>query len=86
MRPARAKTRWRRVPVVTICSPKPIARRPAGQVVGQRLDRQPGGVGGEAPREMVEAHTVLEVPDGVLHLGVAAMVSPPVPGCLPPGR
>ena len=51
------------------------AGRPAGRVVGHRLDRQPGGVGGEAPRgEMVEAHTVLEVADGILDLGVAAMV------------
>ena len=51
------------------------ARGPAGQVVGHDLDGQPGSVGGEAPRgEMVEPHTVLEVPDGVPGLGVAAMV------------
>ena len=37
--------------------------------------RQPGGVGGEAARgEMVQPHTVLEVSDGILDLGVAAMV------------
>ena len=48
---------------------------PAGQVVGHDLDGQPGGVGGEASRgEMVEPHAVLEVADGVLDLGVAAMV------------
>ena len=53
------------------------ARRPASQVVGHDLHRQPGGVGGEASRgEMVEAHadTILQVADGVLDLGVAAMV------------
>ena len=44
-------------------------------VVGHRLDRQPGGVGGEAARgEMIQPDAVLEVPDGVLDLGVAAMV------------
>ena len=48
------------------------ARGPAGQVMGQHLDGQPGAVGGEATRgEMVEA--VLEVSDGILDLGVAAM-------------
>ena len=50
------------------------ARGPAGQV-GQHLDGQPGTVGGEAARgEMVEADAVLEVSDGILDLGVAAMV------------
>ena len=39
------------------------------------LHGQPGTVGGEATRgEMIEAHAVLEVADGVLDLGVAAMV------------
>ena len=51
------------------------ARRPAGRVMGQDLHRQPGGVGGEASRgEMIEAHAVLQVADGVLDLGVAAVV------------
>ncbi len=51
------------------------SRRPAGQVMGHHLHRQPGGVGGEAARgKMVEAHTVLQVSDGILDLGVAAMV------------
>ena len=48
---------------------------PAGQVMGHHLDRQPGSIGGEAAGgEMVEPDTVLEVSDGVLDLGVAAMV------------
>ena len=51
------------------------ASGPAGQVVGHDLDGQPSGVGGKASRgEMVETHAVLQVPDGVLDLGVAAMV------------
>ena len=51
------------------------ARGPAGQVVGDDLDGQPGGVGAEASRgQMVEPHAVLQVSDGVLDLGVAAMV------------
>ena len=51
------------------------AGRPVGQVVGDDLHRQPGSVGGEAARgEMIEPHTVLEVSDGVLDFGVAAMV------------
>ena len=60
------------------------ARRPASQVVGHHLHRQPGSVGGEAPRgEMVQSDAVLEVSDGVLDLGVAAMVGLPVPGSPP---
>ena len=67
------------------------ARRPAGQVVGDHLDGQPGAVGGEAARgKMVEPDAVLEVPDGILDLGVAvidmARGRPPVPGCPRPGR
>ena len=43
------------------------ARRPAGQVLGHHLDRQPGGVGGETSRwEVVEPDAVLEIPDGVV--------------------
>ena len=51
------------------------ARGPAGQVMRHYLGGQPGGVGGEAARgEMVQPHAVLEVSDGVLDLGVAAMI------------
>ena len=51
------------------------ARGPARQVVGHHLHRQPGGVGGEAARgEMVEPDAVLEVANGILDLGMAAMV------------
>ena len=51
------------------------ARGPAGQVMGHHLDGQPCAVGGEAAREeMVKADAVLEVSDGILYLGVAAMV------------
>ena len=45
------------------------------KVVGDDLHRQPGAVGGEAARgEMVQPDAVLEVSDGVLDLGVAAVV------------
>src|SRR3972149_5280446 len=50
---------------------------PAGEVVGHDLHGQPGPVGGEASRgQVVEAGAVLEVPDGVLDLGVANGVGP----------
>ena len=61
------------------------ARRPASQVVGHHLHRQPGSVGGEAPRrEMVQSDAVLEVSDGVLDLGVAAMVGLQIQGVAVP--
>ena len=51
-------------------------RRPAGQVMRHHLNREPGSVGGEAPRgEMVQPDAVLEVAYRILDLGVAAMVS-----------
>ena len=51
------------------------AHGPAGQVMGHHLYRQPGTVGGEAPRgEMVESDAVLEVSYGVLDFGMAAVV------------
>ena len=51
------------------------AHGPACQVVGDHLHRQPGSVGGEAARgEMMQCHAVLEVSDGILGLGMAAMV------------
>ena len=56
--------------------PQADAGTPAGQVVRQALHRQPGCVCGEASRwQMVESHTILQVADGVLDLGVSAMVS-----------
>ena len=49
--------------------------RSSGPGYGQHLNGQPGAVGGEAARgEMIEADAVLEVSDGILDLGVAAMV------------
>ena len=48
------------------------ARGPAGQIVSDYLDGQPGAVGGEAPRgEVIETHAVFEITDGILDLGVA---------------
>ena len=49
--------------------------RPAGQVMRHHLDRQPGAVGGEAPRRhVVQPHAVLEIAYGILDLGVTAMI------------
>ena len=49
---------------------------PAGQVVRHHLYRQPGAVGGEAPRgHVVQPDAVLEVAYRILDLGVAAMIS-----------
>ena len=51
------------------------ARRPAGQVWAITWNGQPGGVGGEAARRhVIQTDAVLEVSDGILDLGVAAMV------------
>ena len=51
-------------------------RCPTGQVMRHHLYRQPGGVGGEtARRHVVQPHAVLEVSNGVLDLGVTAMIS-----------
>ncbi len=70
-RPAREKKRLRRV-VVTVTESD--AGGPAGEIMRQHLDGQPGAVGGEAARgEMVETHAVLQVPDGVFDLGMAAV-------------
>ena len=61
--------------MVTTCSPRPMRAVQRAMLWAIHLYRQPGGVGGEAARgEMVQPHTVLEVSDGILDLGVAAMV------------
>ena len=50
------------------------AHGPAGQVVGEDVQGQPGGVGPEAPGgQMVEPDPVFEVPDGVFAVGVGPM-------------
>ena len=55
---------------------------PASEVMRHHLDRQPGGVGGEAAwGEMVQPDAVLEVADGILDLGVAPMVGLQFQGC-----
>ena len=51
------------------------------KVVRHHLDGQPDSVGGEAARgEMIQPHAVLEVSDGILDLGVAAVVGLKVQG------
>ena len=69
--------------MVTTVSPR--AMRPVQRArlwaITQTASQAPFGklrIGGEAARgQMVEAHAVLQVPDGVLDLGVAAAASPP---------
>ena len=51
IRPTRAKTRRLRVLVITVRSPRPI--RAVQRARRHHLDRQPGAVGGEAPRRHV---------------------------------
>ncbi len=83
-----AKKRRRRVLVVTTSgSPSSMRAVQRARLWAMTLYGPPGGVGGEAARgEMVEAHAVLEVADGILDLGVAAMVGLQFPGlALPAG-
>ena len=57
------------------CSPRPMRVVQRARLWAIVWDGQPGGVGGKAARgEMVETHAVLEVADGVLDLGMAAVV------------
>ncbi len=57
----------------------------AGEVVGDDVEAEPGGVGGETARgQMVEAHAIFEVLDGVLDLGVTAVVGLEVEGVAGP--
>ena len=62
--------------MVTTCSPRPIRAVQRARLCAHHLDRQPGGVGGEAARgEKIQPDAVLEVVYRVLDLGVAAMIS-----------
>ena len=61
--------------MVTSRSPRPMRAVQRARGLWANLARQPGGVGGEAARgEMIQPYAVLEVSDGVLDLGVAAVV------------
>jgi hypothetical protein len=74
-RPARLNHRRRSVLVVTIPAPRPSRAVQRALVMGNHLDREPGAVRGELPGwQVVEPHAVLQAPDRVLDLGVAAMV------------
>ena len=87
IRPAREKNRRRRVLVVTTCSPRPVRAVQRARLCAHHLYRQPGGVGGEtARRHVVQPHAVLQVSNGVLDLGMAAVVGLQPPGFPRPGR
>ena len=73
--------------MVDTFSPRAMRWVQRARVVAHNLHRQPSYIGGESSRgEMVEAHAVLQVADGVLDLGVAAVVGLQSPGRPPPGR
>ena len=60
-----------------VATASPRAMRPVQRARLWAIDlyRQPGSVGREAPRgEMIEPNAVLEIADGILYLGVAAVV------------
>ena len=74
-RPAIEKNRRRRVLVVTICAPRPSRAVRRARLCASTCTASQAPLAGEAPRgEMIQPHAVLEVSDGVLDLGVAAMV------------
>ena len=82
IRPAREKNRRRRVLVVTTCSPTTGPRCPTGQVM-KHLPVSPAkrSTGGEtARRHVVQPHDVLQVSNGVLDLGMAAVICNTTPG------
>ena len=80
IRPAREKRRLRRALVVTSCWPRAIravqrARLCASACTASQAPFDKLRIGGEAARgKMVESHAVLQIADGILHLGVAAVV------------
>ena len=94
-RPAREKNRRRRVLVVTTCWPRPmrvVQRARLWAMTPYRVrgrlwtaNQAPFGmlrIGGKTARgQVVEAHAVLEVANGILDLGVAAMVGLQCQGC-----
>jgi len=59
---------------------------PAQQVMGQRGEDEPGGVGREAAGGAVGERFGFEVADGELDHGVAAVVGFPPEGCPRAGR
>ena len=78
--PARERKRRRRVLVVTTASPRATraVQRARLWAITWTASQAPFGklrIGGKASRgEMVEPHAVLQVPDGILDPGVAAVV------------
>ena len=61
--------------MVTTCSPRPMRAVQRAMLWAITCTASQAALAGEAARgEMVQPHTVLEVSDGILDLGVAAMV------------
>ena len=75
MRPAREKRRRRRVLVVATVSPRAMRPVQRARLWAMTCTASQAPLAGKRPEgEMIEPHAVLEVPDGVLDLGVAAVV------------
>ena len=76
IRPAREKNRRRRVLVVTTCSPRPVrAVQRARLCAITCIASQAALAAKPTRRHVVQPHAVLEVSNGVLDLGVTAMIS-----------
>ena len=74
-RPAREKNRRRRVLVVAICSPRPIRAVQRARLWAITCTASQAPLAAEAAgRHVVQTNAVLEVSNGVLDLGVAAVV------------
>ena len=80
MRPGREKNRRRRVLVVATGSPRPmrVVQRAKLWAITWRASQAPFGSlrisGNESRWDVVEAHAVFEIADGVVDIGVAAVV------------
>ena len=75
IRPAREKNRRRRVLVVAICSPRPIRAVQRARLWAITCTASQAPLAAEAAgRHVVQTDAVLEVSNGVLDLGVTAMI------------
>ena len=80
-RPAREKKRRRRVLVVASCSPRPMRVVQRARLWAITWTASQAALAGKRPEgRWLRPHAVLEVSDGVLDLGVAAMVGLEVQG------
>ena len=75
IRPAREKNRRRRVLVVATCSPRAMRAVQRARLCAITCIANQAPLAAKRPRrKMVQPHAVLQVPDGVLDLGVTAVI------------